>query len=76
MTQVLAATPEESLQGVVVVIGYVVTMGLLGLAGYCLHGTFMRPGSLGKRAIRLLGALLSIAAIAFIVMHTVPRRDQ
>lgn len=76
MQQTLAVTPGESLQGMALVVGYFATAGFLALTAYCLHGTFMRPGSLGKRATRFLVAVLSIVAMAFIVMHTVPRRNQ
>jgi len=71
MKSVDAVTPSESLDGLLFTGGYLVNLGLLALAAYCLHGTFMRPGSLAKRAGRFLVAIGAIVAIALIVTHTV-----
>lgn len=55
--------------------GYLLTMYLLVTAAYNLHGAFMRPGTFGRRIVRLLVALGAIAAIAFIVTHTVKKGE-
>lgn len=68
-------TPSESGAGILLVGGYLLTMYLLVTAAYNLHGAFMRPGTFGRRIVRLLVALGAIAAIAFIVTHTVKKGE-
>jgi hypothetical protein len=70
-----AVTPSESGAGILLVGGYLLTMYLLVTAAYNLHGAFMRPGTFGRRIVRLLVALGAIAAIAFIVTHTVKKGE-
>lgn len=75
METVDAATPSESLDGFLVIGGYILVMFLLAVTAYNLQGTFMRPGSLAKRAGRLLIAIGAIVAIVFTVTHTVKKGE-